>query len=321
MRYYPESEYDRKEAEKLGAPDWMLNALKANPNYCSWGPHEDYMWKEGDGWDSRVLKESWKSFGPWELDSMNEVVNFYFTIARDSKECPTCAGRFYHPDAQWVSESFYSHSSPFKCQTARDLQGKAIMARFGGPESSPIHGYGGFPPDSILAKYSPDFRAFCEEMRVHHCWHDRITQDEVDALTEADRLYDFTKEWTKESGWQPKQPKPVVTAEMVNAVNRPGSKGLLGHDGINRGILIEARLKRFGMPLYCPECEGDGHVFTANHPHLSLVLWVLHPRKGCSRGVEIKAIQREELPVVKAWLEEAASRNADRFSKLTALAA
>lgn len=318
MRYFPESEDDQKEAAKLGAPDWMLKALQANPGYCSWGPHEDYMWKEGDGWDSRILKESWQEFGPWQLDDMNEVANFYFAIDRESKECPTCAGRFYHPDSQWISESFYSHSSPFKRQNARDLQGKAIMARFGGEESAPIHCYGSFPDEATLAKYSPEFRAFCDEMRTHHCWHDRITQDEVDALIESGRLHDLTSEWTAGVGWQKKIPAPVVTPEIVNVRQ---NSGLGSHDAINRGILIEARLKRLGMPLYCPECAGDGSVFTADQPHLNLILWVLHPRKGCSRGVEIKNIQQEELPVVRDWLKEAADRNADRFSKLSVLSA
>lgn len=318
MRHLPEDEYDQKEASKLGSPDWMLEVLKANPDYCSWGPHEDYMWKEGDGRDSRILKESWQDFGPWELDDMNEVVNFYFQIGRDSKECPTCAGRFYHPDSQWVSESFYSHSSPFKRQTERDIQGKAIMARFGSPETTPVHGYGGFPSEECFSKYGPEFQSFCEEMRNHHCWNDRITQDEVDVLIEGGRLHDLTSEWTKGEGWKPKSSAAVITPEMVNAQQGPGS-GLLSHDAINRGVLIETRLKRFGMPLYCPECAGDGSVYTADHPNLSLVLWVLHPRKGCSRGVEVKNIQQEELPLVREWLNEAAKRNADRFSKLAVL--
>ncbi|AWM37065.1 hypothetical protein GobsT_50240 [Gemmata obscuriglobus] len=318
MRCYPEDEYDQQEAKKLGAADWMLNVLNANPAYCSWGPHEDYMWKEGDGWDSRVLKESWDDFGPWELDHMNEVVNFYFAIGRDSKECPTCVGRFYHPDSQWVSESFYSHSSPFKRQTERDLQGKAIMARFGGDEMRPIHSYGIFPDEATQSRYGMGFRAFCEEMRLNYCWHDRITQDEVDALIEAGRLHDLTSDWSAGSGWQKKEPLPAITPEMVNA--RQG-RGLDSHDGINRSILIRARLKRLGLPEYCPQCDGDGTVFTSDQPHLSLVLWVLHPRKGCSRGVEIKNIQRHELPVVRDWLTSAANRNADRFSKLLDLAA
>jgi hypothetical protein len=320
MRYYPEDKYDRSEAKRLEAPQWMLDVLKVNPEYCGWGPHEDYMWKEGTGWDSRVIKNSWSDFGPWQLDDLNEIANFYFEIGRESKECPTCAGRFYHPDAQWISESFYSHSSPFKQQTAQDLRGKAIMAQFGGRESDPIHGYGSYPSVEMLSKYGPAFHAFCEEMRIHKCWHDRITQDEADALVEKGRLNDFTSKWTKEKGWQ-KNPDAIVTAETVNAANRPESRGHLGHDAINRGILIEARLERLGLPKDCPECNGHGHVWTADQPDLRLILWALHPRKGCSRGVEVKNIRREELPTIRAWLGEAAKRNQERFGKLDKIAA
>ena len=46
---------DDDEAKQLNAEQWQLDLLRANPPYCGWGPHEDYMWKTGDGWDSRLL--------------------------------------------------------------------------------------------------------------------------------------------------------------------------------------------------------------------------------------------------------------------------
>lgn len=49
---------------------------------------------------------------------------------------------------------------------------------------------------------------------------------------------------------------------------------------------------------------------------LSLTLWILHPRKGCSRGVEIKKIEKHEMESVYAFLRSGAERNAERFSKL-----
>ena len=47
--------------------------------------------------------------------------------------------------------------------------------------------------------------------------------------------------------------------------------------------------------------------------HVNLVLWLIHPRKGAGRGVEVKGIKKEDLPAIKAFLAEAARRNADRF--------
>lgn len=248
MRYY-----DEDEAKSLNAQPWQLELLKANPGYCSWGPHEDYMVKKGDSWESRVIAPTWKDFGPWKLDELNECANFYFAVRRDSKECPTCGGNGYHPQAQEVVNTFYAH----------------MAESIGLPAS--------------------------------RAWHDKITEDEARALIDAGRV------------------KPGETAESINAQNRPGARGF-GHDAINRSILTEARLKRLGLPKLCPECEGEGHVYTAPAAHVSLVLWWLHPRKGCSRGIEVERIEQADLPAIQAFLMEAAQRNAQRFDGVRLIA-
>lgn len=128
-------------------------------------------------------------------------------------------------------------------------------------------------------------------------WNDKITQDELDALVEAGRA------------------KPGSLLDDVNAQNAPGARGF-GHDAINRFILTRARLSRLGIPVECAECGGSGSVYTAPSAHVSLVLWVLHPRKGASRGVEIERIEQSDLPAIFAYLREAAERNAHRFSAI-----
>lgn len=246
MRYY-----DEDEAKKLNAQQWQIDLLKLNPSYLSWGPHEDYMWKEGGGWDSRIINSTWAEFGPWGLDELNEVVNFYFSVTRASDECKICGGDGYHPKAHGVVNTFYAHQNQ--------------------------HG--------------------------EH-WNDKITQDELDALVDAGRI------------------KNGETIEQVNNANRPGARGfgMMSHDAINRFILIEARCKRLGLPVHCDCCKGDGYVYTKPDAHVSLTLWVLHPRKGCSRGVEIESITQEDLPAVYAYLNEAGRRNAERFSAIAAMA-
>ncbi len=105
------------------------------------------------------------------------------------------------------------------------------------------------------------------------------------------------------------------TLEEVNAANLKG--GILDtHDGINRSYLIKTRAKRLGVYGLCPECDGNGFIYTAPAAHVNLVLWMIHPRKGCSRGVEIKNIQEEDLASVFSYLKEGAKRNAERFSKI-----
>jgi hypothetical protein len=48
-------------------------------------------------------------------------------------------------------------------------------------------------------------------------------------------------------------------------------------------------------------------------------MWVLHPRKGCSRGVEVKNIKQNELPEIFKYLRSAADRNAERFGKISTI--
>jgi hypothetical protein len=241
MRYYPDSEYDWEEVKVLGVLDWQLDALKMNPEYCSWGPHEDYMMKkESSGWEAPVFFDSWDEFS-WSLDDLNELVNFYFQVTRDSIECEECGGEGYNPETGAISDAFYNF----------DYRGQK--------------------------------------------WADNITQDEVDALWEEGRL----RRW-----------KERPTAAEVNAT------GGNVHDAINRWILIETRAKRLGVWGKCEECAGRGEIFTEPIAHLEVVMWMIHPRKGASRGVEIGRVEMEQVKEVVEYLMEAADRNAQRFGRL-----
>jgi hypothetical protein len=250
MRRAPADASDAADLERLNAQPWMVDALKANPSYLGWGVHEDYMAKDGDGWDSRVLVPSWSAL-EFQLDELNECVNFYFHINRKSEQCGACGGAGYNPATKQIADDFY------------------------------------------------DFD------RTGRRWVDKITQDEADALVAARRCGIWVgNEWTH----------PPRTAESINAENQP--RAGMGHDAINRGILIETRAKRLGVWGLCPSCEGHGYVFTEPAAKLFLTLWMLHPRKGCSRGVEIQDVREEDLPAARAWLLKAAERNAARFAGL-----
>ncbi len=249
MRLTPDSS-DTKEVQQLNAEPWMLELLALNPGYVHWGPHEDYMWKESNGWDGRVMLKRWSDM--WKLDELNECANFYFSVERASKNCDSCSGSGSNPATKLIADGFYAHSSP----TGRG-------------------------------------------------WDADITEDEVDALWGEGRLrHDF------------KDGKP--TAAQVNA--RQSGHGFGVHDAINRWILVKARARREGVYGQCNTCDGRGYVFTAAFAVVTLTLWMLHPRKGCSRGVEVAKIERDELTEVFAWLREAAQRNADRFSLIIAKA-
>jgi len=302
MRNYPEEDYDIKDVEKMNAKEWMLEALKMNPSYCCWGPYEDYMCKytdeeakehnakmiaehgydpkrKGGGWDSRFIVDSWKEFD-WKLDDYNELVNFYFEVNRASKECEACEGKGLNPKTKIISDNYYKHSSY----------------------------------DNNL---------------VEQGWMHNITDDEVEALVKGGRLSDLLDGWwsfDKENStwkkmvvdgdkreWVEQDNPPVMpTAGKVNSWSKKG----IGHDSINCWILVKARAKRLGVYGTCDCCDGDGYVYTEPSAKLGLVLWMLHPRKGCSRGVHIKHIKKDELNSAIKYLQEAKERNADRFKYL-----
>lgn len=107
--------------------------------------------------------------------------------------------------------------------------------------------------------YNPETKrisdAFYDFEGTGNKWKDKITQDEVDALLAEKRLYDFTERGIEHP-----------TAEQVNAWERhdPSSpvRGL-GHDAINRWILIETRAKRLGVWGHCQYCNGEGVLYSS----------------------------------------------------------
>lgn len=153
-------------------------------------------------------------------------------------------------------------------------------------------------------------------------WKNNIGDVEILALAQANRLdllrptyrYDSnTLTWYRAIDGE----MVIVDApEMPTAseVNRSMKTGI-GHDAISRYICVMARAKHLGVYGDCPECE-DGIVYESIPATTSLQLWFLHPRKGCSRGVLVESIQESELETILAYLTQAATRNADRFSKL-----
>ena len=239
MRYY-----DKEESVRMKIEDWQLDLLNLNPSYVSWGPDEDYMSTSGSGWNSSQIYKTWKEFGPWELDDLNECVNFYFSIDKESKTCQDCEGSGYDPETKRIADTFYSFTNP----------------------------------DGV-------------------CWNDKITQEEVQMLIKEGRFPENT------------------SSETVNK----GQKGIHSHDAINRILLIKFRSEKLGLPYHCEKCEGHGEIYDRTPAFVSLTLWMIHPRKGCSRGVRIDKIEKDERKEVFDWLKNASERNLMRFDKINKL--
>lgn len=96
-----------------------------------------------------------------------------------------------------------------------------------------------------------------------------LTQDDVDALVNANRLYDFTHIVVPGKGWQPKDPPYHPTAEEVNAWARNGP----GHDAINCAVCVQARAEKLGVYGYCETCDGDGEVWDSIENKKLYVNW------------------------------------------------
>src|SRR4029077_10336136 len=185
------------------------------------------------------------------------------------------------------------HSSPFATQTFQEREiGRLFREKFGINRPPDLHPSGSFPSEEVFAKYKPEFRSFCQSMLAGDgYWSNKLVQAEVDALVEGERLVDWTHVWTEGNGWQKNPSAKIPTADEINANEgrRPGTVRLAGgHDAINQGICVRARCTRFGIPVTCTDCSGHGSVYTAPKGTLGINLWILHPRKGADRGIEIR---------------------------------
>lgn len=156
-------------------------------------------------------------------------------------------------------------------------------------------------------------------------WCYKITDVEVEALVKEGRLTDLTGincyfdeetnkwiKWDKGEKVECEAPK-FPTAEEVN---KWASGRGIGHDAINKWICVEARAKSLGVYGHCEYCNGKGYIFDEPNARVALQLWMLHPRKGCSRGVYIENIEEDDLPEIFSYLRDAKERNNQRFEKI-----
>lgn len=165
-------------------------------------------------------------------------------------------------------------------------------------------------------------------------WCNNITQDEVQALVNEGRLWDFTripindeqkeivKKKVEEGGntWLPFDNGYIPTAEEVNKWSREG----LGHDSINRWICVKARAKRLGITeLDCNTCKGEGELWPdEKYKKLCEEFEYIEPPQG--NGYQLWSTTTEGTPMspvfekpedLATWLSD---NNASSFGKQTA---
>lgn len=167
-----------------------------------------------------------------------------------AEKCLPCDSRGWSPRARVLADAWYGNaefrpedngSTPLRPRTPAVW---AFAER--NVQRSPEH-YG-----------SGVFAVWKEASRLAEMWNGmwshHLNEDDVAALVEGNRLWDFTRTWSKEDGWKPKDPPVVPTPEEVNT----WSISSLGHDTINQHIAVRARCEREGVPVECAACAGTG---------------------------------------------------------------
>lgn len=183
---------------------------------------------------------------------LNEVwQGFLLPECLHTNKCPDCENG-YSPAAQNLLDLWYGNapfnpistgSKPWRHDTP------AIRARAERNLTQAPDFYG--TGEAAIVREAQRLADFFNSQWAHH-----LHQDDVDALVAADRLVDFTHTWSRETGWQKKEPPVKPTALEVNEWSLQG----LGHDGINAHIVIQARCEREGIDEHCLTCKGHGSI-------------------------------------------------------------
>src|SRR5689334_20599388 len=109
MRTVPKEQHELDDLARLNAAEWQIAQLSRNPEYVFWGVGEDYMEMpdKHDGWSGSLIYPDWISADCRHVDELNEVINFYFAVERDSVKCEYCDGTGHNPATKVISDSFY----------------------------------------------------------------------------------------------------------------------------------------------------------------------------------------------------------------------
>jgi hypothetical protein len=195
-------------------------------------------------------------------------------------------------------------------------------------------------PDCEGRGYSPEALALFDKWygkdrpQLHwgprwYAWCYNLDKDDIQALIDEDRLYEFTRvpitEEQKEivrqrksegqSSWLPFSNGYIPTPEEVNG----WSRNSLGHDSLNAHIVVKAKTARLGLPFLCATCQGEGCVWDSPEDQKAYEEWEpLEPPTGdgyqlwetTTEGSPASPVF-ETLDALCEWCEEHATTFAD----------
>lgn len=98
-------------------------------------------------------------------------------------------------------------------------------------------------------------------------WHQHLDADDIAALIDGNRLWDFTRVPRTEedklkprwNGWLKENNGYIPTPHEVNmaAITSP-----MLHDSSSAWVCVKAKAQRLGIELTCPKCGGEGSVWS-----------------------------------------------------------
>lgn len=168
--------------------------------------------------------------------------------------CPDCEATGFSPEARRLSDRWYG-KAPFRPEDrgstplTPETPGVRAFAERNVAHASWFYGSG----EEAIVREAVRLSSMWNQQWCHH-----LNQDDVDALVAAGRLMDFTHVWSRETGWQPRDPAYTPTAAEVNAWSLSG----MGHDSINQHVVVRAELDRLGQTDRCSTCNGSGEQAT-----------------------------------------------------------
>ena len=174
---------------------------------------------------------------------------------KKSWECPHCSGSGESPQAKRLTDIWYGKTGDFRPEDRGSVPWK--------PEDAPVWAFAKRNVERSPEFYGEpsDFNIRREALRLcahfNSQWSHHLNQDDVNALVEGDRLWDFTRDFVPGTGWVDKTEPSVPTAAEVNA----WSIGGFGHDSCNQWIVVRAEAKRLGFETKCSSCNGEGRMW------------------------------------------------------------
>jgi hypothetical protein len=188
-------------------------------------------------------------------------------------KCGACEGSGASPESRRLTALWYGHE-PFRPEDRGSVpftpDDFAVRAR---AENNVRHSpeYYGTGQWVIGA----EARRLCTHYNSQWCHH--LNQDDVDALVEGGRLWDFTRDWIPGTGWTDKIPAYRPTAAEVNEWSING----FGHDSINQWIVVRAECERLGVESKCTVCGGDGELWSSEGDRAAYETWTpIDPPQG-----------------------------------------